>query len=138
MDFQISKQQWHNYIKLHRDINKNNIFTVVPYSKGISETFRNICWKAGVQFHFKVANTVKELLVTPKDKDSICKKGGCLQIQMWPTRVYHRVYKEDWQEFWWKVQRASQDSFPHLWPTTGHIIKLDNFPIVGRESQGCH
>ena len=31
--------------------------------------------KVGVQVHLKSANTVKELLVAPKDKDSICKKG---------------------------------------------------------------
>ena len=31
--------------------------------------------KAGVQVHFKGANTVKELLLVPKDKDHIIQKG---------------------------------------------------------------
>ena len=54
--------------------NKNrnhNPFLVVTYSKGLSESFRNICGKEGVQVYFKGANTVKEHLVTPKDKDNI-------------------------------------------------------------------
>ena len=63
-------------------LTKNHIFTVFPYSKGLSESFRNICGKAGVQVHFKGVNTVKELLVAPKDKDSI--------IQTWSVIYRYR------------------------------------------------
>ena len=52
-----------------------NTFVVIPYSKGLSKSFRNICGKAGVQIHFEGANTVKELLVIPKNKDNIIQKG---------------------------------------------------------------
>ena len=65
------------------------------------------------------------------------KRRSYLQIQMWPTRVYHWVHRGDWQKCWWKVQGASQDPLPifnHSQPT-GDIIKLDNF-IMSRESQG--
>ena len=75
----LSQQQWHNSTDLHKATNKNNnIFIVVPYSKGLSEHFRNICRKVGGQVHFKGANTVKELLVAAKDKDSICKQWGVI------------------------------------------------------------
>ena len=49
--------------------NKNsNTSTAVPYSKGLSESFRNMCMKVGVQVHFMGANTVKELLVAPRTR----------------------------------------------------------------------
>ena len=46
MDCQLSKLQCHNNINPHRDTNKNSIFTVVPYSKELSESFGNICRKS--------------------------------------------------------------------------------------------
>ena len=76
LEFQLSQKLWHNNTNLHKNNNRNhNTFLVVPYSKGLSESFRNICGKAGVQVHFKGANTVKELLVAPKDKNNIIQKG---------------------------------------------------------------
>ena len=56
---------------------------------------------------------------------------------MWPTRLFHAIYREDWQKFWWKVWGASQAPSPifdHS-QTTGHNIKLEKFSIVGREIQ---
>ena len=35
-----------------KDNKTNNIYMVVPYSKGLSESFKNVCNKAGVQVHF--------------------------------------------------------------------------------------
>ena len=34
--------------------------------------------KAGVQVHFKGNNMIKDILVTPKDKDNINTKGGVI------------------------------------------------------------
>ena len=50
---------------------------VVPYSQGISESFKNICRRYGIQVHFKGGKTIKNLLVSPKDKDNIKKKSSC-------------------------------------------------------------
>ena len=42
--------------------NKENIiYMVVPYTKGLSESF-----KKHLQYHFKGGNIIKKLLVTPK------------------------------------------------------------------------
>ena len=73
MDYQHSLQHDNNNPNNHKDINKTkDIFIVAPYSRGLSESFKNICGKAGVQVHFKDKNnTIKDLLVTPKDKDNI-------------------------------------------------------------------
>ena len=52
-----------------------NIYIVVPYSKGLSESFRNVCSKVEVQVHFRGHITIMALLMAPKDKNSITNKG---------------------------------------------------------------
>ena len=102
---------------------------MVLYSKGLSESFKNICGKARVQVHFKGANTVKQLLVVPKDKDSIyneggviyrykCDQPGCTMEYIGDTgRNFSKKYKE------------------HLRPPSLTIPKLQD-TTVGREPQG--
>ena len=51
---------------------------VVPYTKGHSKSFKNICGKVGVQVHFKGGNTIRSLMATPKDKDKITQKSGVI------------------------------------------------------------
>ena len=52
-----------------------NIYMVVPYTKGLSKSFKNFCGKVGLQVHFQGDNTIKNLPVAPKDKDNITKKS---------------------------------------------------------------
>ena len=47
-----------------------------PYFKGVSESLKKICGKHGVQVYFKGGNTIKSLLMAPKDKDPILRKVG--------------------------------------------------------------
>ena len=51
---------------------------VVPYTQGICESFKTICQKYEVQVYFKGGTTLKNLLVSPKDKDTITKKSSVL------------------------------------------------------------
>ena len=51
---------------------------VIPYYKGISESLQNTCRKHGVKVYFKGGNTIKNLLVPPKDQDTIQKKWSHL------------------------------------------------------------
>ena len=48
---------------------------VEPYTKGLSESFKNICGKMGAQVHFKGGNTIKNLIVVPKERDVIKQKS---------------------------------------------------------------
>ena len=41
---------------------------VIPYTQGLCESIKKICGRYGIQTHFKGGNTIKNLLVTPKDK----------------------------------------------------------------------
>ena len=56
----------------------NKPYIVVPYMKGLSETSKNICRKHGINMYFKGGNTIKELLVHPKDRDNILQKSGVI------------------------------------------------------------
>ena len=56
--------------------NTGRNYITVSYIKGLSESFKNICKKHGIQVYFKGDKTIKDLLVAPKDKDYITKKSG--------------------------------------------------------------
>ena len=62
--------------------NNNKPYIVVPYVKSMSESCKNICRKHGIEMYFKGDNTIKDLLVHPKDKDTILlsEKWSDLQI----------------------------------------------------------
>ena len=53
-------------------------YMVLPYVKGLSESMKNVGKKHGIQTYFKGGNTIKSLLMTPKDKDHITKKSGII------------------------------------------------------------
>ena len=58
--------------------NNSKPYIVVPYVKGMNESYKNICRKHGIERHFKGGSTIKDLLVHPKDKDTILKKSGVI------------------------------------------------------------
>ena len=60
------------------DNKKNKPYIVVPYMKGLSESCKNISRKHGIEMYFKGGNTIKELLVHPKDKHNILQKSGVI------------------------------------------------------------
>ena len=74
------KSKKHNRYKKNNpnDNNKNKSYIVVPYMKGLSESCKNICRKHGIEMYFKGGNTIRELLVHPKDKDNILQKSGVI------------------------------------------------------------
>ena len=52
-------------------------YIVVPYTKSLSESFMNACRKHEIQVIFR-GNTIKNFLVTTKDKYLITKKSGMI------------------------------------------------------------
>ena len=49
-----------------------------PYYGGLSESIKNIGRKFGVQGNCKGGTTIKNLLMSPKDKDPILKQSGVI------------------------------------------------------------
>ena len=46
---------------------KTKTYMVVPYTKGLNESVKNICNKHGMQVHFKGGRTIRNLLVAHKE-----------------------------------------------------------------------
>ena len=53
-------------------------YIVVPYHQGLSESYKRICRSYGIDVHLKGGHTIKDLLMAPKDKDTILKKSGVI------------------------------------------------------------
>ena len=90
----------------------------------------------GVQVHFKGGTTLKNLLVSPKDKDTITKKDSVIYWFMCDSidcegeyiggssRTFGERYKEH--------LKAPSPIFEHQ-NNTSHTISMENFKIIGRE-----
>ena len=117
---------------------KKRCHIVVQYSQGISESIKNICQRYGIQVHFKGGATIKNLLVSPKDKDSITKKSSviywfkCDKIDCEEEYIGEssRTFGERYREH----LKAPSPIYEHQ-NNIGHITSLENFKIIGR---GCH
>ena len=111
---------------------------VVPYHQGLSESFKKTCKKYGIQVHCKGGNTIKNLLMAPKDKDHVLNKSGVIY-----RYKCHRVECDE--EYIGESARTFAERFKeHLKPPSpiddhsnisGHSVTIDNFSIVGREDQ---
>ena len=113
-----------------------NHFIVVPYMKGLAESCKNICRRYGVEVYFKGGRTIRDILVHPKDKDTILKKSGviykysCGRVDCGEEYIGEsgRTFGERYREH----MRSPSPIMDHH-NTTGHEVSLENFTIVGRE-----
>ena len=64
---------------------KKNIYMVIAYIKGLGDKFKRTCNKQGIQVHFKGTNTVKQLLMAPKDKDPKLTKSDVIYRYKCPS-----------------------------------------------------
>ena len=51
---------------------------VIPYTQGLCESIKKICGRYGIQTDFKGSNTIRNLLVSPKDKDPMVSLSGAI------------------------------------------------------------
>ena len=117
---------------------KWNLYMVVPYYQGLSESIKRSCKKYGVQVHFKGGLIIKNLLMAPKDKDHILKKSGviyrysCDRVECNEEYIGEsaRTFAERFKEH----QKAPSPIYDHS-SRSGHEFNIDNFSIVGREDQ---
>ena len=122
--------------------NKNNVTNrssiTVPYNQGLSESFKNIGKKYGIQVHFKSGRTLKDELVAPKDKDHITKKSGiiyrfkCDRLEC--DEEYIGETSRTFGERFKQHLKAPSPIHDHS-NISGHTTTLENFSIVGREEQ---
>ena len=109
---------------------------VIPYTQGIGESLKNICKKHGVDVHFKGGQTLKDILVSPKDKDKISSKNsviysytcGIIDCNEEYIGESGRTFGERYKEH----LKPPSSIFIHQ-SNSGHVTTLDNFKIIGRE-----
>ena len=112
---------------------------VVPYIKALSESFKNVWNKVGVQVHFKGNNTIHNILVAPSNKDTITQKSGvvyrfkCTQTDCKEKYIGEsgRTFEERLKEHCWAPSPIYE-----LSNTSGNCINVDSFTTVGREMHG--
>ena len=51
---------------------------VIPHTQGLCESIKKNCGRYGIQTHFKGNSTIKNLLVSPRDKDPMVNKCGAI------------------------------------------------------------
>ena len=108
----------------------------MPYTQKIGESLKNICKKHGVDVHFKGSQTLKNILVSPKDKDRITIKNSviysytCGMIDCNEEYIVEsgRIFGERYKEH----LKAPSPIFLHQ-SNSHHVTTLDNLKIIGRE-----
>ena len=118
--------------------NINQPHIVVPYHQGLSENFKRTCNRYGVQVHLKGGLTIKNLLMSPKDKDTIWKKSGviyrykCNRVEC--DEEYIGESARNFAERFKEHLKTPSPIHDHS-VISGHNVTIDNFEIVGREGQ---
>ena len=108
---------------------------VIPYIQGICESIKNICGKHGVAVHFNGGQTLKNILVSPKDKDTIANKNSVIYSYSCGNIDCDEYIGESGRTFGKRIKehlKAPSPMFIHQ-SSSGHETSMENFKIIGRE-----
>ena len=109
---------------------------VIPYTQGLCESFKKICGRYGIQAHFKGGSTIKNLLVSPKDKDPMVNRSGAIYwYQCGDLGCDDEYIGETSRTFGerYKKHLKAPSAIHHRRNQTGHPTSHNNFQIIGRE-----
>ena len=109
---------------------------VIPYTQGLCESIKKICGRYGIQNYFKDSNTIRNLLVSPKDKDPMVSKSGTIYwFQCGDLSCDDEYIGETSRTFGERYKEHLKDPLPiHQHSNhTGHPTSDNNFQIIGRE-----
>ena len=109
---------------------------VIPYTQGLCESIKKICGRYGIQTHFKGGSTIKNLLVSPKDKDPMVSQSDAIYwYQCGDLTCDDEYIQETSRTFGERYKEHLKDPSPihHHNNQTNHPINHNNFKIVGRE-----
>ena len=102
---------------------------VVPYTKGLCESYKSICGKYRVQAYFRGENTLKNLLMFPKDQDKMKKQSN---ITYWYRcgrtecdDEYNGESVRTFEERFKEHLKAPSPIYEHD-DTTGHKTSVEN------------
>ena len=108
----------------------------LPYVQGLSEELKRIYGEHGVQVYHKPINTLKSILVHPKDKTSLANKCGA--IYNMPCDTCEGFYIGETERSLGTRYKEHTRTHPgsavreHM-ANTGHSFSFDDLTILGRE-----
>ena len=109
---------------------------VIPYTQGLCESIKKICGRYGIQTHFKGSNTIRNLLVSPRDKDPMASKSGAIYwFQCGDLSCDDKYIGETTRIFGDRYKEYLKDPSPIHQHSNhrGHLTSHNNFQIIGRE-----
>ena len=109
---------------------------VIPYTQGLCESIKKICGWYGIQTHFKGGCTIKNLLVSPKDKDPMVSQSDAIYwYQCGDLTCDDEYIGETSRTFGERYKEHLKDPSPihHHNNQTNYPINQNNFKIIGRE-----
>ena len=107
---------------------------VIPYTQGLCESIKTICSRYGIQTHFKGNITIKNLLVSPRDKDPMANKSGVIYwLQCGDLTCDGEYIGETSRTFGERFKEHLKEPSPkhHHSINTGHPTSKHNFQIKG-------
>ena len=109
---------------------------VIPYTQGLCESIKKICGRYGIQTYFKGSNTIRNLQVSPKDKDPMVSQSGAIYwFQCGGLSCDDEYIGETSSTFGERYKEHLKDpSLIHQHCNhTGHPISHKNFQIIKRK-----
>ena len=98
---------------------------VVPYMQGLCESIKKICGRYDIQTHLKGGSTIKNLLVSPKDKDPMVSKSGAIYwLQCGDPTCDDEYIRETSRTFEERFKEHLTDPLPYITIAIIQVILL--------------
>ena len=115
---------------------KNKGHIVIPYTQGLCESIKKIHGRYGIQTHFKHGRTIKNLLVSPKDKDPMVNQNGAIYWYQCgdlgcDDKYIGETYRTSGERY--KEHLKAPSAIHHHSSQTGCPTSHNDFQIIGRE-----
>ena len=108
---------------------------MVPYTKGLNDSIKNVCSRHRIKMYFREGRTIKDLLVA---QSPITKKSGVIyRYKCDRVECDEEYIGESSRTLWERFKqflKASSPIYDH-YNITDHTTIVENFSIVGREDQ---
>ena len=114
---------------------------VIPCIQGLCKSIKKISGRYGIQTHFKGNSTIKNLLVSPKDKDSMVNQSGAIYwFQCSDLTCDDECIGKTSRTFGERFNEHLKEPSPvhHNSNNTGHPTIQHNFQIIGRKGHGFY
>ena len=114
---------------------KTKSHIIIPYTQGLCKSIKKICERYGIHTPFKGNSTIKDLLVSPQDKDPMVNKSGAIYwFQCGDLTCNDEYIGETSRTIGESFKEHLKDPSPihHHSSNTSHPTTQQNFHIIGR------